>query len=137
MYVAMVTATQGYNFFNLFLKVLKNADGSPRWTVWQINVIPIGGSVMTVVFGMSTSLFIFRETNTVAVWIWALLSDMLRTRWTLINVQALISLVAAIILSVWTSNPDSTSLASAYTGYFMSFLCCGTAPLIWAWLSDL
>lgn len=52
MYIAMVCGTLGYNYFNLFLKALRNGDGSLRWTVEEINLIPIGGSVITVVFGM-------------------------------------------------------------------------------------
>lgn len=86
-----------------------------------VNVIPIGGGAINVVF----------------VWIWALLSDFLRTRWTLIVAQALIGLIPAIAMSVWTTHPLSVSLTTAYAGYFISYLCLGTAPLIFSWLSDL
>ncbi|KAL7940488.1 allantoate permease [Trichoderma barbatum] len=121
MYISMVLGTSGYSYFNLFLKSVKSSDGSPRWTVEQINLIPIGGSVITVVF----------------VWVWAFLSDILRTRWALIATQAIIAIVAAIILTIWTTDSDSTPLSSAYAGYFLSTISLGTAPLIWAWLSDL
>ncbi|CAI6088965.1 unnamed protein product [Clonostachys chloroleuca] len=121
MYIAMVCGTLGYNYFNLFLKVLRNGDGSLRWTVEEINLIPIGGSVITVVF----------------VWVWAFLSDFLRTRWILIVVQAGVAIVASIIMIIWTRNPDATPVAAGYAGYFMTTLALGTAPLIWTWLSDL
>ncbi|KJZ72111.1 hypothetical protein HIM_08484 [Hirsutella minnesotensis 3608] len=120
-YIAMVLGTLGYNYFNLFLKSIKNSDGSPRWTIEQVNLIPIGGSVVTVVF----------------VWVWAFLSDILRTRWALIVMQAGIAVIAAIIGTIWTTEPSETPLSSAYAGYFLSTLSLGTAPLIWTWLSDL
>ncbi|KAF5131297.1 Vitamin H transporter [Metarhizium anisopliae] len=117
----MVLGTSGYNYFGLFLKSIKNSDGSPRWTTVQVNLIPIGGSAINVVF----------------VWIWAFLSDILRTRWTLIVLQAAIAIVVAIILTIWTTNPSETPLSAAYGAYFMAHVPLGTAPLIWAWLSDL
>ncbi|KAK2616998.1 hypothetical protein QQS21_000087 [Conoideocrella luteorostrata] len=121
MYIAMVLGTSGYNYFGLFLKSIKNSDGSSRWLPEEVNLIPIGGSAINVVF----------------VWIWAFMSDILRTRWTLIVAQALIAIIAAIILSIWTTNPSGTPLSSAYAAYFLSHIPLGTAPLIWAWLSDL
>ncbi|KHN94025.1 Major facilitator superfamily domain, general substrate transporter [Metarhizium album ARSEF 1941] len=99
-YIAMVLGTSGYNYFGLFLKSIRNSDGSPRWTTVQVNLIPIGGSAINVVF-------------------------------------ALIAIVVAVILSLWTTNPDGTPLPAAYAAYFMSHVPLGTAPLIWAWLSDL
>ncbi|KAJ7769037.1 putative allantoate permease [Mycena olivaceomarginata] len=75
----------GLSDFSLFLKSLKNADGSVRWDVSAINVIPIGGQGIQVAF----------------VWIWALLSDTLRTRHWLIVAQAVIGLIPAIIMSIW------------------------------------
>lgn len=121
LYIATVLASYGYVYFNLFLKSLKNSDGTPRWTVEQVNVIPIGGGAINVLF----------------VWIWAILSDLLRTRWTLIVAQAAIGLIPCIIMSIWTSYPKSTPLTAAYASYFISYLSLGTAPLIFSWLSDL
>ncbi|KAJ5604159.1 hypothetical protein N7537_007115 [Penicillium hordei] len=121
LYIATVLGTYGYVYFGLFLKSLKNPDGSARWTVSQVNVIPIGGSAINVVF----------------VWIWALLSDHFETRWTLIVLQAVIGIVPCIIMSIWTTHPASVALSAAYASYFISYICLGTAPLIFAWLSDL
>lgn len=84
-------------------------------------MIPIAGSAINVIF----------------VWIWALLSDYLRTRWTLIVVQALIGLIPCIMMSIWTSSPGSTPIGVAYASYFISYLPLGTAPLIFSWLADL
>jgi MFS family permease len=111
----------GYVYFGLFLKALKNPDGSPTWSIEEVNIIPTGGGSINVVF----------------VWIWALLSDFLRTRWTLIVTQGLIGIASSVTTSIWTSHPKSTPLSAAYAGYFINYICLGTAPLIFAWLSDL
>ncbi|KAI0479066.1 major facilitator superfamily transporter [Xylariaceae sp. FL0804] len=122
LYVATVLASYGYVYFNLFLAALTRADGTtPRWSTSDVNAIPIGGGAINVVF----------------VWVWAILSDVLQTRWTLIVAQALIGLVPCVAMSVWTSHPATTPVAVAYASYFISFLCLGTAPLIMSWLSDL
>ncbi|KAI9842551.1 MAG: hypothetical protein M1837_007064 [Sclerophora amabilis] len=121
LYIATVLATYAYNYFGLFLKSLKNPDGSARWTVSQVNSIPIGGGAINVVF----------------VWFWALLSDYLQTRWTLIVIQAVIGIVPCIIMSVWTRHPTSVSISAAYASYFINYVALGTAPLIFSWLSDI
>lgn len=121
LYIASVLGTYGYVYFVLFLKSLRNADGSPRWSVAATNAIPIAGSALNVIF----------------VWIWALLSDYLQTRWTLIVLQMGLGIIPCLIMSIWTSNPSSIPLWAVYASYFMSFICLGTAPLIFAWLSDL
>jgi hypothetical protein len=121
LYAATVLGTYGYVYFSLFLKSLKNPDGTHRWNTSEVNAIPIGGSAINVVF----------------VWIWALLSDFLRTRWTLIVLQAVIGIIPCIIMSIWTSHPASVALSAAYASYFISYICLGTAPLIFAWLADL
>ncbi|KAK3707336.1 hypothetical protein LTR37_012180 [Vermiconidia calcicola] len=121
LYAGTVLATYGYVYFGLFLDEQKRPDGSPHWTVEEVNIIPTGGSAINVVF----------------VWIWALLSDWIRSRWTLIVAQGLIGLVPCITMSIWTSHPKATPLAAAYASYFINYMCLGTAPLIFAWLSDL
>lgn len=121
LYIATVLGTYGYVYFSLFLKALKRPDGSPRWSVSQVNAIPIGGSAINVVF----------------VWVWALLSDFLETRWTLIVLQGIIGIIPCIIMSIWTRHPTSVDVSAAYASYFIAHTCLGTAPLIFAWLSDL
>ncbi|KAK0198136.1 retrograde regulation protein 2 [Armillaria mellea] len=116
LYVATVLASYGYVYFNLWLKSLKNPDGTSRWGVSEINAIPIGGQAIQVAF----------------VWIWALLSDWLKTRHWLIILQGIIGLIPCIIMTVWNV-PNSAK----YFSYFISFVALGTAPLIFAWVSDL
>ncbi|KAK3332892.1 MFS general substrate transporter [Cercophora scortea] len=121
LYIATVLAPYGYNYFNLFLASLREADGSPTWTTEQVNAIPIAGGAI----------------NVVCVWVWAILSDLLQTRWTLLVAQAVIGLVPCIIMSAWTAYPDRTPLSAAYASYFMTYLSLGTAPLVMSWLADL
>ncbi|KAM7183643.1 putative transporter [Naviculisporaceae sp. PSN 640] len=121
LYIFTALAPYGYNYFNLFLKSLTNPDGTPRWSREQVNSIPIAGGAINILF----------------VWIWAILSDLFQTRWTLLIAQAVIGLVPCIIMSVWTAQPETTPLASAYISYFMLYLSLGTAPLVMSWLSDL
>ncbi|KAK7056520.1 hypothetical protein VNI00_003076 [Paramarasmius palmivorus] len=116
LYVSTVLASWGYAYFSLFLKSLKNPDGTNVWSVSAINAIPIGGQAIQVAF----------------VWIWAFLSDWLGNRHLLILAQAVIGLIPCIVMSVW-----DVPLGAKYFSYFISYLCLGTAPLIFAWVSDL
>ncbi len=54
--IATVLASYGYSYFNLFLKSLKNADGTRTRTTSQVNAIPIGGGAIQVVFGTCLTL---------------------------------------------------------------------------------
>ncbi|KAI7148356.1 major facilitator superfamily transporter [Hortaea werneckii] len=107
LYIATVLASYGYVYFSLFLKAQMNPDGSRVWSTEEVNVIPIGDSAINVVF----------------VWIWALLSDFLRTRWTLIVTQAVIGLVPCIVMSIWTANAGRTPISAAYASYFICYIC--------------
>ncbi|KAK5658060.1 hypothetical protein OQA88_2616 [Cercophora sp. LCS_1] len=129
LYIATVLAPYGYNYFNLFLKSLKNPDGTPTWTTEQVNAIPILGGAINVVLVTEKAIY--------SVWVWAILSDMFQTRWTLLVAQAVIGLVPSVIMSKWTSDAEGTPLYAAYASYLMTYLSLGTAPLVMSWLSDL
>ena len=152
-YIGMVLGTSGIDYFNLFLQSIKRPDGSPRWTKEQVNLIPIGGAAINVVFGKP---FIHSKACQLAnevVWVWAFLSDIFRSRWVFIVLQgiqaprlpclvdanstAIIVIIGSIIMSIWTSHPTGTPLSAAYAAYFIEYIPLGTAPLIWSWLSDL
>lgn len=113
LYAASVLGTYGYNYFSLFLESVTKPDRTPRWSTAQVNAIPIAGSAINVLF----------------VWIWALVSDGLRTRWTLIITQALIALIPCIIMSIWTTHPTTVPIPAAYASYFIAYAPLGTAPL--------
>nr|XP_019048799.1 hypothetical protein I302_02574 [Kwoniella bestiolae CBS 10118]OCF27729.1 hypothetical protein I302_02574 [Kwoniella bestiolae CBS 10118] len=116
LYVSSVLAQQSYNYFNLWLKSLKNPDGTSVLSVAQINAIPIGGGGITVL----------------TIWIWGYISDRYQTRWIPVIVQACIGIIPGIIMSIW-----NVSNGAKYFSYFVCYLTLATAPPIWAWLSDL
>lgn len=45
-YVGMLIAVSGINYFQLWLKSLLNPDGSKVWGIIQLNAIPMGGWAM-------------------------------------------------------------------------------------------
>lgn len=49
----------------------------------------------------------------------------------------IIGLVPCIIMSIWTLHPSKLPISAAYASYFISYMTLGTAPLIFAWVSDL
>ncbi|ORX34841.1 major facilitator superfamily domain-containing protein [Kockovaella imperatae] len=116
LYPAAVLAQQGYSYFQLFLKSLKNADGTPTWSVEQLNAIPIGGGAITVV----------------TVWVYSFLSDYFQTRWLIVMAQAVFGLIPCIIMSIW-----NVPLGAKYFSFFATYLSLATAPPIFAWMSDL
>ena len=65
-------ATEHALVFNLWLKSLKNSDGTPRWSVAQVNALPIAGYAISIV----------------CVWGWGTLSDHLHTRRFIVMAQA-------------------------------------------------
>lgn len=116
LYPAAVLAQAGYQYFSLFLKSLKDANGNPLWTVTAVNAIPIGGSAITVV----------------TVWVYSFLSDYFQTRWLIVLIQAVWGIIPCIILSVW-----NVPLGAKYFSYFATYLSLATAPPIFSWMSDL
>ena len=119
LYIATVLAQYGYNYFNLFLKALKNPDGTPTWTTEQVNAIPIAGGAINVLFGEfsgSNDAFVSTlsgPTNSRIVWVWAILSDVYQTRWTLLVAQGMrappsLSLVVNVCLTRTRSRPYRT-----------------------------
>jgi len=116
LYPACVLAQAGYQYFSLFLKTVKNDDGSLVWSISAINAIPIGGGAIAVVL----------------VWVWAFISDYFQTRWLVVMCQAFIGLIPSIIMSIW-----NVPLGAKYFSYFACFLSLATAPPIFAWMSDL
>ncbi|WRT63778.1 uncharacterized protein IL334_000703 [Kwoniella shivajii] len=116
MYVASVLAQASYQYFNLWLKSLKNPDGTAVWSVAQVNAIPIGGGAITIA----------------TIWTWGFISDRFQTRWIPVVVQACIGIIPGIIMSIW-----NVSNGAKYFSYFVCYLSLATAPPIWAWLSDL
>ncbi|WWD06208.1 hypothetical protein V865_004294 [Kwoniella europaea PYCC6329] len=85
----------GNGYFNLWLKSLKNANGKARYTVSQINTIPIACSCI----------------NIVSLLIVLTVSDRFQTRWPFLLFGATNGLVWAAVLAGWNV-PDGVKMAS-------------------------
>ncbi|KAF4455571.1 major facilitator superfamily transporter [Fusarium albosuccineum] len=100
-------------YFNVFLRSLVDDKGDPIWTTTQVNAIPIGGGAIQVVC----------------------------MRWQLIVVQKIgtgtIGLIPAIIMTIWTRNPNNVPLNAAYASYFMTYTVQASGLILLAWFTDM
>ncbi|RSH95487.1 hypothetical protein EHS25_000579 [Saitozyma podzolica] len=115
-YEVMGQASSGTGYFNLWLKSLKNANGSSRYTVSQLNTIPIASNCITIV-----SLIVFLS-----------LSDRFQTQWPFLLIIATIGLVFSAVLARWDV-PDAAKFAS----FLILNLCGCYANLFVAWIGTL
>ncbi|KAL1409279.1 hypothetical protein Q8F55_006112 [Vanrija albida] len=116
LYVASQLAQQGYLYFNLWLKSLKNADGSPRWSITQVNALPMAGYAASIL----------------CVWMWGFISDRFQNRWIVVAAQGTIGLIPGIMMSVW-----NIPVGAKYFAYYLCFTFLATTPPLMAWLSDM
>lgn len=116
LYVGMLIAVSGIDYFQLWLKSLVNPDGSRVWGITQLNAIPMGGRAMQIV----------------GVWIAAYCSDVFRTRWTVLLAICLIGIPSCIIMTVW-----NVPTSAKYYAYFILYMLQSHGPPLWAWLSDM
>ncbi|WVW81420.1 hypothetical protein I302_103414 [Kwoniella bestiolae CBS 10118] len=94
-YTIYCQGATGNGYFNLWLKSLKNASGHARYTVSQINTIPIACSCI----------------NIVSLLIVLTVSDRFQTRWPFLLFGAANGLVWAGVLAGWHV-PDGVKMAS-------------------------
>ncbi|WVQ83688.1 hypothetical protein IAT38_005831 [Cryptococcus sp. DSM 104549] len=106
----------GTGYFNLWLKSLKNSDGTKRYTVSQLNTIPIAGTCITIV-SLLTVLAI---------------SDKFRVQWPFLIAVCTIGLIFTSILAAWTVS-DSVKFAS----FLVLNICTVYATLTIAWIGTL
>ncbi|BEI88838.1 uncharacterized protein CcaverHIS019_0202000 [Cutaneotrichosporon cavernicola] len=116
LYVGMLIAVSGIDYFQLWLKSLVNPDGSKVWGITQLNAIPMGGRAMQIV----------------GVWIAAYCSDVFRTRWAVLLAICVVGIPSCIIMTVWNV-PNSAK----YYAYFILYMLQSHGPPLWAWLSDM
>lgn len=130
-YVGMLIGVSGINYFQLWLKSLKNADGTPRWGVSQLNAIPMGGYAMQMA----------------GIWATAIASDYFKTRWLVLIAICLIGIPSCIIMTVWDVPIGAKYYACKLTGClcftpiltadFILYICQSHGPPLWAWVSDM
>ncbi|CCH44005.1 putative transporter SEO1 [Wickerhamomyces ciferrii] len=88
----LIFAVKGWtiapNYFNLYLKSLKNSDGSKTYTISQLNTIPIGGNALQII-----SLILFTK-----------LASIFGHSLEFIIFQGLLAFFANVSLAVWPSS---------------------------------
>ena len=129
------------SWITLFLKSVKNADGTKRFTVSELNAIPIGGcrSSPALLVNCSNQRADSRSSRPssdvlqiVVMLAIAWLSDRKGWRASLVIVQEVTLLIGAIILSVWPA-----SFGLKMFGFYILYLSCAGGPILVAWMADL
>jgi ACS family pantothenate transporter-like MFS transporter len=110
-FIAHVLGIRIYSYFTLWLK----ADG--RWSTEEVNIIPSAGYGLQILCTLT----------------YAWTSDAIQSRWQLIIVACMISIIGTIILSVWPEN----NLAAMMTGWLLTFCETGAGALIITWINEL
>lgn len=108
------TNTTPSNYFNLWLKSLKNADGSLKYSVGMLNYLPIAGQALQLVAELLFSGF----------------SDYLGTRLPFLLLHSVINITSLIILII---RPESQSAYMA--GWYMNYVGAVSTMLLCAWAS--
>ncbi|KAJ5928585.1 Major facilitator superfamily domain general substrate transporter [Penicillium verhagenii] len=98
---ALGTGTTPTNYFNLWLKSLKNTDGTLKYSVAMLNYLPIAGQAIQLVAEILFSGF----------------SDYFGTRLPFLLLHSVINLTA---LSILSARPDNVSLYMA--GWYMDYI---------------
>ncbi|KAH7118712.1 major facilitator superfamily transporter [Dendryphion nanum] len=106
--------TQPANYFNLWLKSLRNSDGSRKYSVGMLNYLPIAG----------------QATQLVAELLFSGFSDFFRTRIPFLLLHSSINITSLIILIVRPSNEQAYM-----TGWYLNYIGAVSTMLLCAWAS--
>ncbi|KAJ5544277.1 hypothetical protein N7513_007088 [Penicillium frequentans] len=109
---ALGTGTTPTSYFNLWLKSLKNPDGTLKYSVAMLNYLPIAGQAIQLVAEILFSGF----------------SDYFGTRLPFLLVHSVINITA---LSILAARPDNVSFYMA--GWYMDYIGAVSTMLLCAW----
>ncbi|RKK97233.1 hypothetical protein BFJ71_g7445 [Fusarium oxysporum] len=115
-YLQFAWSQRANAYFLLFLKGLQNADGTPRYSVYTVNLIPLGGYAISIVCNIGLNA----------------LSDWKAWRWQVSVGAATLQLIATSVLSGW---PDSSKTIMAF--YFLTFATAAWGYALLAWLAEI
>ncbi|KAJ9150242.1 Vitamin h transporter [Pleurostoma richardsiae] len=113
-YLQFAWSQRANSYFLLYLKGLTKADGSALYSVYTVNLIPLGGYAISIVSNISLNA----------------LSDWKEWRWQVATGAAALQLVATAVLSAW---PDSR--ATILTFYFLTYATAAWGYALIAWLA--
>lgn len=115
-YVPWAWGLLSTSYFNLWLDSLRLADGARRYSVAQVNLIPLGGYAIQIV----------------TMILYARIADLTGKRWMVCVFQQLCGLFGCAVLAVWPS-----SLGFTYTAFFIMFSVAATGPILMSWMADM
>ncbi|AFR98231.2 transmembrane transporter Liz1p [Cryptococcus neoformans C23] len=114
-YAFAAWAADANSWFMLWLKALTHPDGSKRFTIQEINAIPIGGFALMLILML----------------LFAWLSSRTGWRATWVTVQNILFLIGCIILSVWPGG-----IPIKMVGFFLTYTANAISPILVAWMAD-
>ncbi|CDM36455.1 hypothetical protein DTO013E5_6888 [Penicillium roqueforti] len=109
------TGTTPANYFNLWLKSLKNPDGTKKYSVAMLNYLPIAGQAIQLVAELLFSGF----------------SDYLGTRLPFLLLHSVINITSLIILIIRPANEHAYMV-----GWYMNYIGAVSTMLLCAWASS-
>ncbi|CDO54290.1 similar to Saccharomyces cerevisiae YCR028C FEN2 Plasma membrane H+-pantothenate symporter [Geotrichum candidum] len=115
-YVPWAWGLLSTSYFNLWLETIKRADGTRRYSIPQVNLIPLGGYAIQIV----------------TMLLYARISDITGKRWMVCVFQQICGLFGCIVLSVWPS-----SVPFLFTAFFIMFSVAATGPILMSWMADM
>ena len=115
-YLQFAWSQRANSYFLLFLKGLTLPDGTPRYSVYTVNLILLGGYAISIVCNIGLNA----------------LSDWKDWRWQVSVGAATVQLIATSVLSGW---PSSWHTIMAF--YFLTFATAAWGYALLAWLGDI
>ncbi|CAM1502482.1 Fc.00g044660.m01.CDS01 [Cosmosporella sp. VM-42] len=115
-YLQFAWSQRANSYFLLYLKGLKNSSGQPLYSVYTVNLIPLGGYAISIVCNIGLNA----------------LSDWTRWRWQVSVGAAALQLVATSVLAGW---PDSRSTIMGF--YFLTFATAAWGYALLAWVAEI
>ncbi|KAI1497915.1 major facilitator superfamily domain-containing protein [Biscogniauxia marginata] len=113
-YLQFAWSQRANSYFLLYLQGLKNSGGQPLYSVYTVNLIPLGGYAISIVSNIGLNA----------------LGDWKEWRWQVAVGAAALHLIATSILSAWPN-----SRATIMTFYFLTFATAAWGYALIAWLA--
>ncbi|OLN96184.1 Pantothenate transporter liz1-like protein 5 [Colletotrichum chlorophyti] len=113
-YLQFAWSQRANSYFLLYLKGLKDSNGNALYSVYTVNLIPLGGYAISIVANISLNA----------------LSDWKNWRWQVAIGAALLQLLATSVLAAWPSGR-----ATIMTFYFLTFATAAWGYALLAWLA--
>ncbi|SPJ85080.1 related to transporter protein [Fusarium torulosum] len=115
-YLQFAWSQRANSYFLLFLKGLEKADGTPRYSVYTVNLIPLGGYAISIVCNIGLNA----------------VSDWKAWRWQVSVGAATVQLIATSVLAGW---PDSWHTIMGF--YFLTFATAAWGYALLAWIGEI